>query len=68
MNPFWLVWNPQGGSPTFKHPTFDSAKAEAERLAKLHPNQSFYVLGTCGLARKVESLWTDIAAFSDLPF
>lgn len=68
MNPFWLVWNPSNGVPTFKHPTLESAKAEAERLAAMYPNQSFFVLGTCGVARKVETLWTDLAALSDLPF
>ncbi len=67
MNPFWLVWNPVGGPPTYKHPSLESAKAEAERLARLYPGQSFFVLGTRGVARKVESAWSDLEAF-DLPF
>lgn len=48
--PFWMVWNPQGCAPTYKHVTVESAKAEAERLAKNNPGQRFHVLmlqGTC---------------------
>ncbi len=68
MNPFWLVWNPHGGVPTYKHPSFDSARKEAERLAAENPDQSFFVLGTQGVARKIERLWSDLVAAEDLPF
>lgn len=43
-NEFWMVWNPAGRSPTFRHTTKAFALAEAERLAKDHPGQNFYVL------------------------
>ena len=66
MNLFWLVWNPTGGVPTHRHPTFESAKAEAERLARLNPNTEFFVRTSVGVARKVESIWTDMEP--DLPF
>lgn len=36
-SPFWMVWNPQGHSPTVKHPSALAAKAEAERLARTNP-------------------------------
>jgi hypothetical protein len=69
--PFWLVWSPEGNSPTFKHPTFESAKAECERLANLNRGSRFYVLAPVGYSihRTVE--WVPV--FSDgteqpLPF
>lgn len=44
MNQFWMVWNPQGHSPTVKHESEESAAREAERLARSNRGQSFYVL------------------------
>lgn len=49
--PFWLVWNPQGQRPpSFRHPTADSAVAEAGRLAESNPGRPFFVLGAMGFA------------------
>ena len=45
---FWLVWNPNGRSPTYQHTSRDSANAEAERLASLNPMQDFIVLKAVG--------------------
>lgn len=42
--PFWLVWQPHGRSPIFRHATDDGAKAEAGRLARENPGLEFYVL------------------------
>lgn len=42
--PFWLVWNPEGRSPMIQHLELSLAKAEAERLARAHPGQQFYIL------------------------
>lgn len=41
---FWMVWNPQGRAPTFKHQSAESASREAERLARLMPGTEFHVL------------------------
>lgn len=44
MNQFWLVWNIDGGAPTHKHDSEQSAITEAERLARLNPGVQFAVL------------------------
>ena len=41
---FWMVWNPAGRMPAYRHPGRQSAQIEAERLAEANPGQSFYVL------------------------
>jgi hypothetical protein len=49
FNKFWVVWNPHGGKPTYRHLSFDDAKAEAERLAGASGlNHIFYVLECVG--------------------
>lgn len=52
MGKFWIVWNENGRSPTVKHFTYDSAKNEAKRLARLNSNHSFHVLEQIGTAKK----------------
>lgn len=45
LKEFYLVWSPFGRTPPkYKHKTRDSAHKEAARLAKLHNDNSFYVL------------------------
>ncbi|RQM48671.1 hypothetical protein [Paraburkholderia tropica] len=45
--PFFLVWSPTGQKPpTFKHPSRQGAVMEAERLAREHRGQKFFVLAT----------------------
>lgn len=43
-SPFYLVWNPAGYPPKYRHDTYKNAEQEATRLARLHPGQKFYVL------------------------
>ncbi|MDD4984169.1 MAG: hypothetical protein PHQ43_00070 [Dehalococcoidales bacterium] len=43
MDKFYMVYGEDRKSPTVKHPTFENAKAEAERLA-LKEGVPFYVL------------------------
>lgn len=53
---FWLVWSPAGHkSPSFRHPSVQSATTEAERLATAHPGQLFVVLEPV-CARRVDSM------------
>jgi hypothetical protein len=49
---FWAVWKVDGGSPPHKrHTTFESAKAEAERLAT-QSQGDYYVLEVVGVVRR----------------
>lgn len=41
---FWIVWNPNGGAPTRKHESLESAQFEADRLARKHKGETFVVL------------------------
>ncbi len=43
---FFLVWNPQGRAPTYKHCDRASAEAEARRLALANRGQEFVILGS----------------------
>lgn len=65
MDLFWMVFNPQAGAPVYRHPTEKAARTEAERLARINPGQTFYVLQTVGKARKTDVEYTLI---QDIPF
>lgn len=41
---FWVIWCPQGGAPTKKHGSYNSARDEAVRLWKNNPGKDFYIL------------------------
>ena len=59
MKRFWLVWNHNGGVPTVQHETAQSAKTEAERLARNNPGQQFHVLEWTGTAIKRDVDWIE---------
>lgn len=40
----WFVWTKRGRFPMFAHPNYETAAAEAQRLAKLTPGTKFIVL------------------------
>lgn len=52
--PFFLVWNPERGAPTIKQPSYSVAEAEAKRLARMTPGESFFVLAAVAEAKKVD--------------
>lgn len=41
---FYMVLNPNGRMPSFRHDTHKSAVDEAQRLAKENPGQEFFIL------------------------
>jgi len=45
--PFWMVYRPAGGEPTMQHEDFDTAMAEAVRIARKHADR-VYVLKAVG--------------------
>jgi hypothetical protein len=44
LRQFFMVWNPAGRAPIFKHPDPASAEREAKRLASLNPGAEFFIL------------------------
>lgn len=54
MKPFWMVLG--RGEPVFRHDTEVSAREEAERLARIHKNQTFVVLKAIAQASIPEPL------------
>ncbi len=66
-SPFWVVWNERGGNPTVKHPTAESARAEAERLARKSPGARFHVLVVCGTCSVNDVVWSQ-PDYDEIPF
>lgn len=65
---FWLIWNERGSTPTVRHETKASARAEAERLARMNPGQSFHVLELVGTCKRVDVEWTNEVDPLEPPF
>lgn len=57
---FWVVWCDCGGPPTVKHDSFESAKAEASRLAQRNEGKTFHVLEAKGAAIVERVQWRDV--------
>lgn len=65
--PFWMIYGLGQGAPNHIHETRDSAKAEAERLARAHPGTRFYVLASVACAVKADVEFRHIDP-CDIPF
>lgn len=66
---FWFVWNPDGRSPVFRHPSCDSALSEAKRLARAFPGQTFIILESVKAVRRDDLLEIDMRpVIGDIPF
>lgn len=50
-SPFWIVWTPDGMNPKVKHSSYEKAVREAERLAALSTERSFFVLRAESVSR-----------------
>lgn len=66
MIEFFMVWNESGHAPTYKHPTLESAKQEAERLTRRHGGE-FHVLKSLASVKRNDVTWTD-HEIDDVPF
>lgn len=64
-NHFWMVWNLNNRNPSHRHSREDEAFKEAERLARKHPNEEFYVVVAIGCAKKTD---VQIVRFDEIPF
>ncbi len=53
METFWTVWNPARSIPQVRHDTPELAKREAERLARVQPNESFYVMQAITVSQSI---------------
>ena len=63
--PFWLVWDPQSRTPSFRHLHERDAAAEATRLAREHPGHDFYVLEPISVTKRVDVV---TQRFQKVPF
>ena len=54
---FWMVWCEDGFAPTVRHNAEQSARQEAERLARKSPGQRFCVLQLIAACEKVDVVW-----------
>lgn len=55
LDKFWMVLG--SGTPTYRHSSAMVAKAEAERLARINPGQSFTVLESLATVCKTDITW-----------
>jgi hypothetical protein len=44
MTHFYIIFSPQGGSPTKQHATLEDAETEAKRLASKHQGREFVIM------------------------
>lgn len=63
MEAFWTVWNPARSAPTVRHDSREEALREAERLASIQPNDSFYVMQAITVSRKVTVTTHELTAY-----
>jgi hypothetical protein len=55
---FWMVLG--SGQPTHRHQSEQSARTEAERLARTNPGCEFYVLQAVAVCVKSDVTWNDL--------
>lgn len=54
----WFVWCPEGPrQPSVFHSSFESARNEASRMARIHPGKPFHVCKISGTAIKRDVDW-----------
>ena len=71
MKKYWMVHNAESGPANKRHGCLETARAEAQRLARENPGLEFFVLETIASCKKVDVEWADLRAFrpdDELPF
>lgn len=63
-NTFWMVYGLNQRAPTVRHKTEDSAVREAARLARAHPEITFFVLAATHRLRRNDVLVETLGARS----
>lgn len=61
MKKFWMVYNPARAAPCFQHSTENAANAEAERLARQHSGEIFFVLETISSVQATDIKWVNLS-------
>mgnify|MGYP001557876575 CR=1 FL=1 len=59
--PFWVVWR----TDRYKHSTFQSARSEAERLARKEKGCEFFILQAIGKVKAVDVQYTPLTCTED---
>ena len=57
---FFLVWNPEGRNPVYRHSSEHLATAEARRLARENPCHVFFVLEAKSFTQKQDVVTTQL--------
>ncbi len=57
MDKFWMVWSPLKGVPIVMHDSNFTAEEEAGRLAKKHPEATFYILESIRCCKVKMVIW-----------
>jgi hypothetical protein len=68
MQQFYMVLNPATNFTRFRHQDYQSAKAEAMRLARNHPGQDFIVLSAVASVVKDDLRVDEVPASDHIPF
>jgi hypothetical protein len=72
MNKFWMVLANNSNITTYRHDSFEAARTEAARLARMNPAVAFFVLGSEGFAIKRDVDWhktgDDVMDDGEIPF
>jgi hypothetical protein len=67
MDKFWMVYGGYLSDPVFKHESEQDARTEAERLARKHPGNKFYILEVIAMCQLKEFEWTELL-HKEIPF
>ena len=60
---FYMVWKEGGNAPTYKHHSYQDAKHEAARLARLDPGREFHVLKSQCSCQVNDLIWNEPLPF-----